>query len=332
MGHWDGYRLLGGGKMKRFIIIIMLLLFSLSTQPADLYADEADDSIAAVVDDLFMKASSGEVQFRDLVEPSKKILIEMGETAVPQMITKLPTEDARERHTVEDIFKGIGDPAVPYLLEALITENLYQLRLACSCLGKIGNNSATEMILKLFIHDNHTVRSSAVTAVGNIKDTSAVSEVIDLLKDDAETVRKSSAVALGKIGHEKGLNALIGVLDDPHFSVRYSAAGSLVKIGDISGKVLKDSITNLSGLSLYHAIDVWAELKYKKADKLLTEFLKSDDSRLRGFSIVAMARINPKKAGKYIRKYQKKEVDTFAISCFEKAQEIIAESSKDDGN
>ena len=37
-----------------------------------LMADAAEDSLAAKVDDLFMKASSGEVQFRDLVEPAKK--------------------------------------------------------------------------------------------------------------------------------------------------------------------------------------------------------------------------------------------------------------------
>jgi HEAT repeat protein len=181
-------------EMNRLSSAAAIMIMLLSS--VNVFAESAEDSIAAIVDDLFMKASSGEVQFRDLVEPAKKELIEMSEKAVPQMITKLKTEDARERHTVEDIFKGIGDPAVPSLIKALNTENLYQLRLASNCLGLIGNNQATQPLLSLFAYDNHTVRSAAVTAVGRIKDTTAISEVISMLSDEAETVRKSAAVAL----------------------------------------------------------------------------------------------------------------------------------------
>jgi len=170
---------------KLIIFFICILLFL----PSILCADKIEDSIANVVNDLFMKASSGEVQFRDLVEPSKEDLISMGAAAVPQMITKLSTEDARERHTVEAIFKGIGDPAVPALIKALSTDNLYQLRLASSCLGKIGNRDATPHLLGLFWHKEHTVRSATITAVGDIKDSSAVGDVINKLNDEAETVR-----------------------------------------------------------------------------------------------------------------------------------------------
>jgi HEAT repeat protein len=305
--------------MLTFLVLLYLLFIPM------LMADEAEDSIAAKVDDLFMKASSGEVQFRDLVEPAKEELIEMGEKAVPRMITKLKTEDARERHTVEDIFKKIGDPAVPYLIEALNTDNLYQLRLASSCLGKIGNDSATGHLLKLFNHTEHTVRSSAVTAVGDIGDTMAVDEVIEILGDQAETVRKSAAVSLGKIGHPAAIETLIKALDDSHFSVRYSAAGSLVKIGGQAGETLLDKHDRLSSNALYYALDVWAALKYKRAFKSLKEFLKSEDRRLRGFTMIAMAQIDPQKAKKIVTKH-KSEDDIFIRSCRQKASDIISKA------
>ena len=310
--------------MRKTIILSLYVLLFL---PVILCADEIQDSIANIVNDLFMKASSGEVQFRDLVEPSKEELIAMGAAAVPQMITKLSTEDARERHTVEAIFKGIGDPAIPALIEALSTDNLYQLRLASSCLGKIGNRDATPHLLGLFWHKEHTVKSASVTAVGDIKDSSAVGEVIIKLDDDAETVRKSAAVSLGKIGHQDAIDALIIALDDPHFSVRYSAAGSLVKIGDISGKVILSQYPALSSTAISYACDIWSQLKYSKALKQLEEILKeSDDNYLRGFAILAIANIDPKKAGKFIRKNIEEEKDLFVLSCFEKAYTIISDS------
>jgi len=311
-------------KVFRLIAVLILMFFCSSA----VYADNAEDSIAAIVDDLFMKASSGEVQFRDLVEPAKKELIAMGEKAVPQMITKLKTEDARERHTVEDIFKGIGDPAVPYLIAALETDNLYQLRLASNCLGLIENKQATPPLLGLFLYHDHTVRSAAVTAIGRIKDTSAVQQVISMLSDDAETVRKSAAVALGRIADDRSIGALIDALDDPHFSVRYTAAESLVKIGEVSGEILEKKFDQLPPMARYYAIDVWAGLKYEDAFDRLKDLLNSPDNRARGFAITAIAKIKPEKTGELVRKYSKDEKDSFVLSSFEKARRIAAEKSK----
>ncbi len=303
------------------VFVTLIILFS-----SNAFSQQNRDSIAALVDTLFMRASSGEVQFRDMVQPSIDELILMGEAAVPQLITKLPTEDARERHTLEEIFKGIGDPAVPYLVDALDTDNDYQLRLAALCLGKIGNRDATPHLVDLFDHENHTVRSNAVTAVGEIKDSSVLPQVISLLSDRSETVRKSSAVALGRIQHEDAINDLINALDDPHFSVRYSAAGSLAKIGDKAGQRLVELADQLGLLALYYAIEIWGELKYEKAEGVLKDLLKSDNPRLRGFSAIALAGIKLDKASKTLRKIKEKESDLFVLSCIEKAEEIIARS------
>jgi hypothetical protein len=302
------------------IIIFVSIIFIL---PSILFADEVQDSINAKVDTLFMQASSGEVQFRDLVEPAKEELINMGEKAVPQMITKLRTEDARERHTVEDIFKGIGDPAVPYLIEALNTDNLYQLRLAATCLGKIGNKAATEPLIKLFNYSDYTVQAAAVTAVGEIKDTAAVNDIIGKLDSKYENVGKSAAVALGRIGQVSAIDPLIEALDYPYYSVRYTASQSLVQLGDKSGGALLDDFDNLPPIASYYAPDIWAGLKYKEALNRLEDLTKSDDGYMRGFAIVAIAKIDPKKAEKIIRKNRQRETNLFVLSSFDMAQKII---------
>lgn len=312
--------------MKKHLTIITLAM--ILAIPMILHADAVQDSINAKVDTLFMQASSGEVQFRDLVEPAKKELIDMGEKAVPEMITKLKTEDARERHTVEDIFKGIGDPAVPALIEALNTDNLYQLRLAASCLGKIGNSAATEPLIKLFDYDDYTVQAAAVTAVGEIKDTAAVNDVIDKLNSKFESVSKSAAVALGRIGMDSAINPLTEALDYPYYSVRYTASQSLIQLGDKSGNSLLKNFDELPPMASYYAPDIWAGLQYKDALKKLEELTKSDDAYMRGFAIMAIAKIDPKKAEKIIRKNREREADMFVLSCFDMAQNTIDNPEK----
>jgi len=305
----------------RSLIILFLLVIAGFSRAA---GDEIEDSLAAKVDDLFMKASSGEIRFQDLVEPSRQELIQMGEKAVPRMLTKLTTEDARERQTVEAIFDGIGDPAVPALIGALNSDNIYQLRLAASSLGKIGNRAATTPLLGLFQHADHSVRSAAVTAIGEIADSAAVTQVIALLSDSTEPVRKSAAVALGRIGDQKAIDPLIDRLADPHFSVRYCSSESLCKLGSAAGERLLHVADSLSSAELCYALEIWGAMKYKKAGKTIFRLLTSEDVHLRGFSILALAAIDPAKAGKMIRQLETSETDLFVLSCVEKARGIIA--------
>jgi len=175
-----------------------------------------------VLDSLWIRASSGELKYRDSVEPSKKALVDLAEQSIPYLVTKLDTRSAREMHTLVDIFKRIGSQAVEALVEALSSDNHEVVRLACRCLGPIEDERATPPLLELFPEDDFRVRSAAVKAVGEIRDSTATEKVVELLSDSTETVRKSASVALGKIGDRKAVGPLVTALGDEHFSVRYT--------------------------------------------------------------------------------------------------------------
>ena len=313
--------MIGGRQSVQWMLLFILLL---SAAWSTLVASDIDQR----VDELFIKASSGEVQYRDLVEPSKEELIEMGIDAVPRLITKLSSEDARERHTLADIFKGIGSSAVPALVKALDTDNLYTLRNAARCLGEIGDKRATHALLPLFFHENHSVRSTAVTSVGKCHDSSAVDKCILLLGDTVETVRKSASVALGRIEDARAVSSLIDALEDVHFSVRMSAVKSLTVIGEVACDDLIDRYDTLSDLAKYLAFDIWAGNKYKPARKILERETKSEDRYLRSFAIYALASIDGGKALKRIGKMLKTETDIFVISRLHATQKLLESSKK----
>jgi HEAT repeat protein len=276
-----------------------------------------------IVDSLFLRASSAEIANQHMVEPSRQALVDMGLDAVPRLVTRLSTEDARERHAIANIFGRIGSPAVPALIEALDYDDIYTLTNASRCLGEIGDKEATPALLSLFDVDYYPLRSTAVTAVGKCHDSSAVSDCIRMLSDSVETVRKSAAVALGRIGHADASAALIDALDDDHFSVRMSAVRALADIGDEAGAELIERYDNLSDMARSLAFEVWAAVKYEKAAAILARAVKSEDGYMRGFAVVALALVNPTVCREIIDGDLTNETDPFVLSRIRDAELII---------
>ncbi|MBU1318154.1 MAG: HEAT repeat domain-containing protein [candidate division Zixibacteria bacterium] len=300
-------------------ILPVLLILTVAAIASHAAASTIDDK----VDDLFLKASSGEIRYQDIVQPSKDELIEMGSDAVPRLVTKLSSEDARERNTLVDIFRGIGALAVPALIEALETDNLYALRNALQCLGEIGERDATESLLRYFTDEHHSVRSAAVTAVGRCHDSSAVDPCVNLLSDSVESVRKSAAVALGRIEDARATGPLIRALDDVHFSVRMSAARSLTSIGSPACDALLNKCDSLSVMAKSLAFEVWANSAYRPAAEILLSETYSTDPHVRGFAVVALASVSDEKARDRIEKLSETETDLFVLSRLRAAMNLL---------
>lgn len=298
-------------------IMAIIAVFAMTVSVSS--ASEIDDR----VDDLFLKASSGEIRYQDLVQPSKDELIGMGIDAVPRLVTKLSSEDARERHTLVAIFKGIGAPAVPALMEALQTDNLYAVRNALESLGEIGDKSATESLLRYFTHENHSVRSAAVTAVGRCHDSSAVDLCVSLLSDSVESVRKSAAVALGRIEDARATGPLISVLDDAHFSVRMSAVRSLGSIGDPACEALLEIYDSLSLMARSLAFEVWANREYGPSSEVLLRETYSSDPHVRGFAVYSLAAVSEENARSRIEELTATETDLFVLSRLDAAARLM---------
>jgi HEAT repeat protein len=194
------------------------------------------------VDSIFVIASSGELKYRDMVDPAIDSLATMGAPAVPRLITKYNTKSARERLTIEKILTKIGNPAVPFLRQALTLENDQQVNRICYSLGEIGDTSAVKDLINATNHESWWVRSGSAGALGKIGDNRADMAILSLFKDSIETVRKSAVVASGRLSIEAAIPILIHMLGDSFYGVRMTASETLIGFGDKAVKTLIDSL------------------------------------------------------------------------------------------
>jgi HEAT repeat protein len=307
-------------KLVLFVISSFVILHSAS-------ADELKEK----VDSLFIKACGGLEKYRDLAEPSKEALIEMGKEAVPYLLDKLDTQSAREKWTLIEVVSKIGEPAVMPLIEYLKSDTKDEVKLASRILGDIKDNRAVEPLIGLLNKKDFNTRSYACESLGKIGDTTAFFHVSSCLKDSVEVVRKSAAVALGKMSamgrsafggkDSRAIPYLIEGLSDPHFSVRMSSASALVEIGEPSVKPLIE-VLNLSAdtIAIHLAIESLGKLKEKYAVKPLLKELEDDDWATRAFTIDALGEISDKKGIKAIRNLKKRETHPFVLK---KIEEVL---------
>lgn len=219
-------------------------------------------------EELFVRASSAELQFAEMLQPSRRILIRDHERSLPYLLTQLDTDGPRERHALEDILVKIGQPAVEPLASALVGEarridTTRGARLAAGILGRLGDGRAIDALASLVGHDDWKLRSAVAEALGRIGGDRVVAPVVEMMSDENEIVRKSAAVSLRRVaagGDDLGgdaIDALATLLSDPHYSARTSAAAALGAAGE-------------------------------EAVSALLRLLKSDDPRTRHAAVVAL--------------------------------------------
>jgi HEAT repeat protein len=293
--------------MKKVTLLTAFLLVVLMD------ASIADD-VRKKVDELFILASSGEVQYRDKVEPAKKELIEMGAEAVPYLVEKLDTENAREMHTLTDILKEIGGPAVLPLIQQLDSENKEVLRTSATILGKIGDPKAAPHLAGILEHPDLRIRSAASTSLGQVGDTTFLGVVVSVLSDSVEMVRKSAAYALGELETPGGISALISAFQDPHYSVRLTAVTSLVKIGEPAVDTLISLLSHPDAGVQYLSIEALGRIKATEAIDPLLAKLKSEHWATRAFAVEALGEIGDKRGIVSVVNLQKDETHPFVLN------------------
>lgn len=263
------------------------------------------------MDDLFIKASSGTEKDRDLIEPAKNALIEMGADAVPYLVEKLDTQDAREILTLIDILSKIGEPAVLPLIECLKDESEDKVKTASRILGDIKDKKAVTPLLELLDNSDYNIRANACASLGKIGDTTVLDEIIFLLKDSVEVVRKSAAVSLGELNNPRAIDFLIKSFKDKHYSVRMTASISLIKLGEPAVDPLLKVLNDPDENTRYLAIESLGKLKNKQAVPYLLKKMESDDWAERAFTVEALGTIGDNKGIKAIKKLAKTETHPF---------------------
>jgi len=319
--------------MTKIGIRILALILIFQVAPKEAKSQNISDSLKQLVDSLFIISSAGFVKFADLEGPARKQLIEMKEEAVPHLISKLSHRDARDINTLIELFKGIGEVATPQLVQALKTDDIWQIRTTCRCLAEIKDKRAVPDLIKVLNHSDYQIRNYATTALGNTRDTSAFNSIVDILKDTIEVPRKAAAYALGELSDKRGIPHLISALSDKHFSVRMVAMESLVKIGKGAIpaliQVLDDGSDNdLSEKpnSYYLAIETLGKIKDPKVLPILMDLVKSPDWMTKGVAVEALGNYNNPQILVTLTNLKKRETHPFVKNKIEKVLEKLGKS------
>jgi len=261
-----------------------LLLLTVMTSLA-----AADTKLKRKVDSLFVIASSGEVKYRDMVEPAKDSIAAIGVDAVPILVNKFTTKSARERLTIIKILEKIGSPAVPYLVTALKRPDGLVVQRVCWALGDIGDTAAVKPLINVTCHPRWQVRDQAVGALGKIGDRRADEAAVIALRDPIGQVRKAAVVTCGKLTVENSIEQLVHVLGDEFYGARLAAAEALLKMD--TGKVLAvlaDSIESENSFVGNLGCYILGEFGTDEAIELLMTQTESSDSDRRGHAAIAI--------------------------------------------
>jgi HEAT repeat protein len=277
-----------------------------ATEEADQVADEPDTTGLADLSpaELFVRATAAELQFAELVAPSRRLLVRNYATSIPYLVKRLDTDGARERYGLENIMVDIGEPAVLPLIDAVLeeaqrTDTTRGARLAASILGKLGDARAVDALVEIRGHDDWKVRSSVAGSLGRIAQAASLSALLDMLADENEIVRKSAAVAARRTVEACGdeplpdgtVAALVAALDDTHYSVRYGASEALASIGEPAVQHLLDVALQAEGSRQHLAIRALGEMRSARALGPLRGLLETEDWATRAYASEAIGRI-----------------------------------------
>ncbi|MFQ5607324.1 MAG: HEAT repeat domain-containing protein [Candidatus Zixiibacteriota bacterium] len=236
----------------------------------------AAHSLPAMVDSLYVIASSGELKHRDRVEPAREALVNLGAPAVPRLVDKLTTPDARERLTVIRVLSKMGATAVPALRRSLVTlKNSLQMKRICWALGDMDEVAAPavpELIVAAGDPDWQT-REYALRALGKIGDTATRGYVVDALSDPVGQVRKSAAWAAGKLKAGAHSASLARALADNYYGARLNASDALVMIGPAAAPDVISFIANAAPAAGDLGCETLGRICFQQEDPVVTTFL-----------------------------------------------------------
>ncbi len=289
-------------------ITILLLLTSLS------FAQTEIDSVNQIVDSLFIRATTKNINFQDQVKSAKEALVEMGESAVPRLVQKMNTQDARSMLALVDIFKLIGSPAVPHVVEALGHNDPFKRRLAARTLGEMKDSTAVDGLLRYNNDPDFRIRAGVIVALGKIGDPGGIETAVNGLGDQDYLVRLDAATALSMFADSSTIDVLLKTLSDPYYGVRYKAAEALANIGEPAVEpVLKALKSKNDNTVFYLLIEISGNLKDEKLIQPLSDILKTKDPIARAVAVEALGKFQSKNARETIQKLGKTETHPLVI-------------------
>lgn len=293
-------------KNKKYVIyfIAAMLFFAVGKNSF------AQSLLKQKVDSLFMIASSGDIKFKEKVQPAIDSLAALGGEITPLLIDKFETKSARGRVTLESIIKKIGRPAVPYLINSLGNSDGLIVSRVCSSLGDLKDSSAVQPLIGVKDHYKWQVREQAIGALGDIKDSQGSEAVVAALADTIGQVRKSACVSSGKIGIEGAIPQLVSRLGDDFYGARMSAKEALLSMDTTEViAAVTDSILSENKFVGLISCQILAEYKNEPALELLYYAFINGGENLRTPAAEALIYADPENHCGYTDAVKKADFD-----------------------
>lgn len=283
--------------MKR-LVFVFALLFSNT-------AFAQTDTLRAKVDPLFIRASSGQLKYRDWVAPSKKALREMP-AAIPYLVEKLFIRDARERRALIDILGKMPDAVMP-VAEAAQSPNRDVVKTACEILAELKDSRATPYLVKVLNHPDILARGNAAVALGKCGGNEAKTGLLKALKDSVNFVRTQAAAGLGFLKDTSTLSNLISAFQDEYYGVRFAAINSLAKFDSIALPYLLKSLGSDAPMVRQLSAEALGKIRARRAVPHFSKLLKSKLWSDRLSAIEALAQIDTPSARRLLSSHIEKD-------------------------
>lgn len=215
----------------------------------------------------------------------------MDETFLKRFKSDEPME---RRQAVEELRESPESVAIPYLVVALMDENLGVQQAAIDNLIYIGSPDVVSSVIPLLRDElSAPLRNMAVEVLSRVGGED-VGSIALLLREENSDVRRFAADILGVIGDKRSLPALIDALKDENSNVRSSAANSLGMICD--KKAIKPLIESLETEKeewvVFSLIEALGKVGDEKIIEHLTPFLEGGSEPLMIAAVEAMKRFN----------------------------------------
>ncbi len=125
-------------------------------------------------EEFFLMAASGEPRFSEWQKMGVDSLAARGSAAVPYLVSRLDTEDARERHTLKDIFKRMGEEAVCNMLAGVGRAGEDEVALSLWIAGEARFPAAAILLnARLRARESSRSRAAALNALGKLYEAGA---------------------------------------------------------------------------------------------------------------------------------------------------------------
>jgi len=258
--------------------------------------------------ELFLRASSSALQFQHMRDPSRRVLVRQHDRTLPYLVTRLDTDDARERHALEDVLVRIGQPAVQPLVRAFAgelkrTDTSRGARMAATVLGRLEDPESIAALRAGGDHGDWKVRSATASGLGRIAHPDAAAPLLVLMDDPNEMVRKSAVVGLARVAEAdpgaldpEAMARLCTALDDEHYAVRFGAARALAACGERALDILEEAIEREAERPRLLAIETLGRLATRDARTLLRGLARSPDWTVRAHAARALGAADPGEA------------------------------------